>query len=258
MDADMQDDVRARPMALECQASRVTRGNDPPTGPGGRGGSPAPSPAMSPATASGDSADVPADSGWRGADDVALVLAVATSRDRAAFVALFGRFAPRLKSWYLRTGSPAGEAEDLAQETMLAVWRKAEGYDPARAGAATWIFTIARNLRIDAVRRMPRQALDPEDPSLVPGAPASPESGLQAAELEDRLRAALNALPSGQADVIRLSFFEDRPHAEIERVLGIPLGTVKSRLRLAMNRLRAHLLEYQPPRPGESANGERP
>ena len=174
-------------------------------------------------------------------DDIALILAIAARRDRASFVTLFGRFAPRLKSWFQRGGCAADQAEDLAQETMLAVWRKAGSFDPARAGAATWIFTIARNQRIDALRRTPRRPLDAEDPSLVPATPAAPDAVLAVVQRESRVREALASLPAEQAEVIRLSFYEDRPHADIERALSIPLGTVKSRLRLAMTRLRAHL-----------------
>src|SRR5580658_3147603 len=186
-------------------------------------------------------------------DDAALMLAIASERDRAAFVALFDRFAPRLKSWFLRGGTSGQHAEDLVQETMLAVWRKADIFDPGRATVATWIFTIARNQRIDAVRRSARQVLDDDDPSLAPSAPTAPDAAFDSVQRETRLHAALATLTADQIDVIRLSFFEDRPHAEIERVLGIPLGTVKSRLRLAMNRLRAHLGEYLPdaPRNGE-------
>ena len=191
------------------------------------------------------------------ADDIALILAIAGSRDRAAFVALFGRFAPRLKSWFQRSGASSEHAEDLAQETMLAVWRKAESFDPTRAGAATWIFTIARNQRIDAARRTPRRMLDADDPSLVPQAPAAPDAVFDIRQRENRLREAMTILSPEQAEVIRLSFFEDRPHADIERTLGIPLGTVKSRLRLAMNRLRAHLGEYGPSQP-DGRNGEQP
>ncbi len=178
--------------------------------------------------------------------EIALILAIAERRDRIAFVALFGRFAPRLKSWFQRSGALPDHAEDLAQETMLAVWRKAESFDPTRAGAATWIYTIARNQRIDAARRTPRRMLDVDDPSLAPQPPAAPDAVFDTVQRESRLREALTRLPPEQADVIRLSFFEDRPHADIERALGIPLGTVKSRLRLAMNRLRAHLGDYGP------------
>jgi RNA polymerase sigma factor (sigma-70 family) len=94
------------------------------------------------------------------------------------------------------------------------------------------------------MRRTPRRTLDADDPSLVPLAPAAPDTVFDTVQREGRLRAALSTLPAEQAEVIRLSFFEDRPHADIERVLSIPLGTVKSRLRLAMNRLRTHLGDY--------------
>jgi RNA polymerase sigma-70 factor (ECF subfamily) len=191
-------------------------------------------------------------------EDVALILAIAARRDRTAFVTLFGRFAPRLKSWFQRQGSASDQAEDLAQETMLAVWRKADAFDPTRAGAATWIFTIARNLRIDQMRRLPRRALDAEDPSLVPRSPAAPDTVVDMVQRESRLREALLSLPAEQAEVIRLSFFEDRPHADIERMLSIPLGTVKSRLRLAMTRLRTHLGDFDPSRPGDYLTGRGP
>ncbi len=179
-------------------------------------------------------------------DDTALLLAVATRQDRQAFAALFARFAPRLKSWFMRAGTPADRAEDLAQETMLAVWRRADSFDPALAGVATWIFTIARNQRIDAFRRLARAAPDADDPSMAPAEPVSPDAAFDAIQDEARLRDALAALPTEQAAVVRLAFFEHRPHVEIERALGIPLGTVKSRLRLAMAALRARLAEPQP------------
>jgi RNA polymerase sigma-70 factor (ECF subfamily) len=190
-------------------------------------------------------------------DDSELLLAIAAGRDRTAFVTLFGRFAPRLKLWFLRAGTPAQQAEDLVQETMLSVWRKADSFDPNRAGAATWIFTIARNQRIDALRRSSRPVPE-DDPSLAPAAPTAPDAAFDQVERESRIRAALASLTADQVDVIRLSFFEDRPHAEIERVLGVPLGTVKSRLRLAMNRLRAHLGEYHPSQRDDRPNGEQP
>jgi len=182
--------------------------------------------------------------------DVAHILAIATRRDRAAFAALFGRYGPRLKSWFLRNGCSADQAEDLVQDTMLSVWRKAESFNPAQAAVSTWVFAIARNRRIDAWRRSPRRELDEDDPSLAPPEPVSPDAVLDMAERDSRLRAALVGLPAEQMAVIRLSFFEDRPHAEIEQALGIPLGTVKSRLRLAMRRLRAHLGDMTPPRTG--------
>ena len=169
-----------------------------------------------------------------------LIHAIATRADRAAFTALFMRFAPRIKAYLLQRGLDRGMGEELAQEVLLTVWRKAAQFDPSRASAAAWMFTIARNLRIDAARRtqLAWPTLDPADePPEVPTADAI----LAAEDRGARLGEALAALPAEQAEVIRLAYFDDRPHADIERVLGIPLGTVKSRLRLALSRLRGVL-----------------
>ena len=177
----------------------------------------------------------------RPSDHVSLLIAVAQQRDRKAFALLFRYFAPRVKAWMMQCGVSAAAAEELAQETMLVVWRKARLFNPERAGPSTWIFTIARNQRIDALRRerhpsslMPAPEIDQEPPP-------QPDRLMTLAEQESRIRVALQHLPPEQADVIRKAFFEDKPHAEIEKELGIPLGTVKSRLRLATNRLRAML-----------------
>lgn len=166
----------------------------------------------------------------------ALLGRVAAQQDRAAFAALFSHFAPRVKAYLLRLGAPSGVAEELAQEALLMVWRKAHLFDPAKASAATWLFTIARNLRIDAVRREKRPELDPED--FMPEPDADADAGLMLAESEGRLRLALKELPADQVQVVELSFFADKPHSQIAQELGIPLGTVKSRLRLAMGRLK--------------------
>jgi RNA polymerase sigma-70 factor, ECF subfamily len=167
--------------------------------------------------------------------DVLLGL-VAAHQDRAAFAALFAHFAPRIKAYLLRLGAPGAVAEELAQEALLSVWRKAHLFDPAKASAATWLFTIARNLRIDAIRRERRPELDPED--FMPEPDADADAGLMLAENEGRLRIALKELPADQIQVVELSFFADKPHSQIAVELGIPLGTVKSRLRLAMARLK--------------------
>ena len=176
-----------------------------------------------------------------GPDHAALIASIALHRDRAAFAMLFAYFAPRVKAWMIRAGSNPTAAEELAQETMLAVWQKARLFDPARAGASTWIFTIARNLRIDALRRERHPADLMPDPTEEAEAPPQADRVLAMSQQETRIRAALSLLPPEQADVIRKAFFEDKVHAEIERELGIPLGTVKSRLRLAMTRLRGML-----------------
>lgn len=169
-----------------------------------------------------------------------LIVAIAQGRDREAFAQLFQHFAPRLKSWLMRAGANAAAAEDFAQEAMLTVWRKAELYDPARAGASAWIFTIARNLRIDSLRRDARGIPD-IDLSEMPDPPARPDDALFAATAAGRIRTALQTLPREQAEVVRLSFFQEKAHAEIAKDLGLPLGTVKSRMRLAMTRLRTLL-----------------
>lgn len=145
----------------------------------------------------------------------------------------------------IRTGTAPQQAEELAQEAMLAVWRKAALFDPAKASAATWIFTIVRNLRIDAIRRERHPGFDPTDPSLRPDAPDGADYELQTQQEVKGVRRALEALPPDQARIVTLSFFSDKPHSQIAAELAIPLGTVKSRIRLAMVRLKA-LLEDAP------------
>jgi RNA polymerase sigma-70 factor (ECF subfamily) len=176
-------------------------------------------------------------------DLLSLIGRVAEKGEREAFAALFGYFAPRVKS-YLR-GMKADEAlaEDLAQEVMLTVWRRAGQYDPAQAALSTWIFTIARNKRIDAIRREKRPEIDPNDPALVPDAEPLPEEAVVAQQQGEELRRIIRELPEEQATLLRLSYFEELSHAEIAGQLDLPLGTVKSRLRLAMNKLRVKLEE---------------
>lgn len=174
-------------------------------------------------------------------DHAAMITAVAQRRDRDAFGELYRYFGSRVKAWMLRSGATPTAAEEIAQETMLLVWRKAASFDPARSSATTWIFTIARNLRIDAVRRERHPGALLPDPAEDAEPPETADHALVAAERDRRIRIALSRLPAEQATVIQKAYFEDKAHAEIEKELGIPLGTVKSRLRLAMNRLRAVL-----------------
>ena len=178
-----------------------------------------------------------------GVDYSRLIVAIAHAADRDAFAVLFGHFAPRVKAYLLRTGSDDALADDLAQETLLSVWRKAGTFDPSRATAATWIFTIARNLRVDRFRKEWRDIAVGDDlPDMVDESGA-PDENLSGGERSERVRQALRALPPDQVKVIELSFFEEAPHAEIAKALGIPLGTVKSRIRIAMAKLRALLDE---------------
>lgn len=170
-----------------------------------------------------------------------LIKAVAEDGDRRAFASLFDHFAPRLKGYLRRLGADEPTAEDLVQDVMLTVWRQARQYDAAQAGVATWLFTIARNRRIDAFRRENRPEFDPHDPALVPEADPSADAVLETAQSSRRVADALSELPPEQADLIRLAYFEDKSHSAIAQELELPLGTVKSRVRLALAKLRVNV-----------------
>lgn len=166
-------------------------------------------------------------------------LVEATARqDRTAFAALFEFYAPRVKAYLLRLNSSSSLAEELTQEVMLTVWRKAAQFDPGQASASTWIFRIARNRRIDAARRADKPELDGEDPLLAPSEPEAPDDAAHAAYRTSRVAQALQDLPEEQVSLLRLAFFDGLSHRDIAERLGVPLGTVKSRLRLAFDKLR--------------------
>jgi len=170
-----------------------------------------------------------------------LIEAIAARQDRAAFASLFAHYAPRLKGYLLRLGLGPAQAEDLAQEVMVTVWRKAGQFDRTQASAATWIYRIARNRRIDAFRREQRAVLDIDDPGLQPLGEIAPDAWLDAAERETQVRTALAELPPEQVDLVRQAFYEGLSHRQIADVTGLALGTVKSRLRLAFQKLRIRL-----------------
>jgi RNA polymerase sigma-70 factor (ECF subfamily) len=186
--------------------------------------------------------------GGLGEDDRALfadlVEAIAARRDRAAFARLFDWYAPRVKGYLLRLGLPAAEAEEAAQDVLVAVWRKAETFDRRQASVSTWIFRIARNRRIDLFRRQ-KGALDPDEPMLQPEPPLAADVGMEAAERETQVRAALSDLPPEQLDLIRRAFYEGLTHSDIAEATGLALGTVKSRLRLAFVKLKFRLEDDQ-------------
>ena len=168
----------------------------------------------------------------------ALVEAIASRADKAAFASLFRHFAPKIKGYLVKIGTDRGQAEELTQEVMLTVWRKAAQFDRTQASVSTWMFTIARNRRIDAVRREKRPELDPADPLLVPEEPIAPDERLDALDREARVARAIKTLPQEQADLVREAFYLAKSHSQISEETKIPLGTVKSRLRLAFGRLR--------------------
>lgn len=163
---------------------------------------------------------------------------IAKEKDKEAFKVLFQHFAPRVKGYMLKLGTENSLADELAQETLLMVWRKAEQFDRSKASPSTWIFTIARNLRIDAFRKLNRPQLDPEDPSLIPEAEEAADDRVGRIERADVVAGALKELNAEQAEVVRMSFYQDKSHSVIAEELGVPLGTVKSRLRLAFGRIR--------------------
>jgi len=172
-----------------------------------------------------------------------LVEAIAMRQDREAFKRLFAAFAPRVKAFARRRGAEPQVAEDLAQDVMLTVWRRAAQFDRRKASAGTWIFTIARNRRIDMMRREARPAFDAEDPSLKAEGEPPADEGLAERRRESDLRRAVARLPEAQSQLLRLAYFEDKSHGVIAEELDLPLGTVKSRIRLAMRKLRQMLKE---------------
>ncbi len=176
-----------------------------------------------------------------------LIEAVATRRDRDAFARLFAFYAPRVKGFLMRLGANDASADELAQEVLLAVWRKADTFDRRQASVSTWVYRIARNRRIDLARQETRirRELDTEEAE----APLrfeperTPEDNVSADDRDVAVRRALEKLPENQAELIRRAFFHERSHREIAEETGLPLGTVKSRLRLAFERLRGLLEE---------------
>lgn len=171
-------------------------------------------------------------------EPAALLAAIAARQDREAFKTLFAFFAPRIKAFARRGGADAQVAEDLAQDVMLTVWRRAGQYDRNKAAASTWIFTIARNRRIDMLRREGRPDFDPEDPSLKAEERPPADDRLHSRRQASAVRRAVSRLPEEQAELMRLAYFEDKSHGVIAAELDLPLGTVKSRIRLAMRKLR--------------------
>jgi RNA polymerase sigma-70 factor (ECF subfamily) len=170
------------------------------------------------------------------AEWVAQVLRIRDAQDKAAFAELFRHFAPRVKAFLIKSGSNPSQAEECTQEVMATLWHKAYLFDPSRASVATWVYTIARNRRIDLLRKERR----PEPEDLTWGPEAEPEQAdiVSLQQETAHLRKALKALPQAQRDLIEKAYFGDLSHREIAAQTGLPLGTIKSRIRLALDRLR--------------------
>lgn len=172
-----------------------------------------------------------------------LMEAVRVDRDPTAFTSLFHHLAPRITRLQMSYGASAATAEDLAQEAMLAVWRRAETFDGRRASVATWARTIARNKQIDLLRNANRRHDVPWAPTAadVPAGDPDPELSLHLEQSGEIVRRAVQSLPRAQEQVLRKAFGEAKSHRQIAAELGVPLGTVKSRIRLALAHLRATL-----------------
>ena len=161
---------------------------------------------------------------------------IQADQDQRAFAELFAHFAPRVKAFLMKSGASPSMAEECTQEVMATLWHKAHLFDPSRASVATWIFTIARNKKIDALRKQRR----PEPENLEWGPEAEPEAAdiLVLQQESQQLTEAMTALPSQQRELIEKAYFGDLSHSEIAAETGLPLGTIKSRLRLALSKLR--------------------
>lgn len=168
---------------------------------------------------------------------------VASEQSRPDFRVVFEHFAPRVKSFLLKRGADDARADELTQDIMATVWTKAGQYDRNQAAVSTWIFRIARNRQIDQIRKERRPELDPQDPLLQPIAQDQPDVVIFKSEDQARLRAELRQLPDEQARLLKASFYDGLPHAEIAEKFDLPLGTVKSRIRLAFRKLRERLHE---------------
>lgn len=170
-----------------------------------------------------------------------LMIAIADRRDRIAFARLFTLMAPKVKGYLRRMNVSDEGLDDIVQDVMLLVWRRAGQFDPGKSAPTTWIFTIARNRRIDVLRRERRPQADPQDPALVQEHEAQPDDAMMAADSSEAVRDALKDLPPSQLSLLKLAYYEELTHSEIAERTGLPLGTVKSRLRLAIAKLKSAL-----------------
>jgi len=178
-----------------------------------------------------------------GSEQTQWLLAVAHSGDRAAFGRLFDFYAPRLKAMLARSGLQGAKADDVVQDVMLAVWRKAGQFDPGRAQASAWIYRIARNRHIDIIRRTGRPVPDELKIEEEPSPDASQMLALgQEGEV---LRKALSGLKDEQREMIEQAYLGELSHTEINRATGLPLGTIKSRIRLGLEKLRHELKDLR-------------
>jgi RNA polymerase sigma factor (sigma-70 family) len=176
-------------------------------------------------------------------EHAALVAAVAERRDRQSFTILFDFYVPRITTYFVRLGCDRAAAEELTQDVMVTLWRKADLFDPTKSSLATWLYRIARNRRIDVLRRDRVETVDPGEFLLDVPDDTSPDvnAAIDAQSKEEVLRDALEALPAEHRSLVAMAFYEGLSHSEIATRTGLPLGTVKSRIRLSFTKLRRAL-----------------
>ncbi len=170
-----------------------------------------------------------------------LLRLVGGQRDRSAFGALYRMFGPKVRAYAVRMGASGASADDLVQDVMMSVWRKADSYAPDKANAATWVYAIARNRLLDEFRRTPPTSVQPEAVDEEPADDPAHEGRIDTERAAQRVRAAIDGLPAEQSEILRIAYYEGISQREIAARLGLPLGTVKSRTRLALDRLRSAL-----------------
>ena len=167
---------------------------------------------------------------------------IGKNQDKLAFSNIFKYFAPRLKSFLIKAGSTDSQAEEVIQEVMIAVWTKSATYDCSKSSVSTWIYTIARNKRIDKIRKEKKHYLSESDEGLEIPVDSTQEKEIFSAQISSCLKKYMSNLPAEQSKLLKLSYFYNKTHADISEELKIPLGTVKSRIRLALTKMR-HLVE---------------
>ncbi|WP_298803359.1 sigma-70 family RNA polymerase sigma factor [uncultured Lentibacter sp.] len=173
-------------------------------------------------------------------EETRLMLAVRDTRDKRAFGKLFDHFGPRLKGVAMRSGLSSGQAEDMVQDVMLTLWRKAHLFDPTRAQVSSWLYQIARNRQIDILRKENR----PMPEALKAESEATEESAADTLALDQEvsaLKQALAKLKPAQREMVEKAYLGELSHTDIEAETGLPLGTIKSRIRLGLEKLRHEL-----------------
>tara|TARA_B100000073_G_C23652881_1_gene541334 strand:+ start:128 stop:706 length:579 start_codon:yes stop_codon:yes gene_type:complete len=163
---------------------------------------------------------------------------IGESQDKSAFSSIFKYFAPRLKSFFVKLGCSDSQAEEIIQEVMIAVWTKSKTYDGTKSSVSTWIYTIAKNKRIDKIRKEKKHNIVESDESLEIPTASKQEEQLLSTELNEKIQHSLQFLPKEQAELLKLSYFYEKTHTDIAKDLCLPLGTVKSRIRLALSKMK--------------------